>query len=356
MFNRHARRLSALLAVAALAATACGGDDDDDAADSPEPAATEPAGTEPASADEPAGTDAPASGDTGAASGVCAGEPIESIAIVSPYYSDQPATKEVVDAFEALAEEAGYEVSRVDTRGDLAAVNSEMENAIAQGADAIVLGMGDPLEFGAGLAASTAANVPVFGLDAGVVPGITANVASDNEYLGEISAQQIIDALGGEGRVIMLHFDPFEPVRLRGEAARRLFEENGIEIIEYIQGDPADSTGFAKTTVQDLLSKYPEGDVDAIWAGWDATALGAFQATQETGRTEVIVTGVDGQDFARVEVAKGENWIATVRQDWPAIAAAAAEAIDACSAGTAPAGQLITVPGQLITAENAAVG
>lgn len=283
---------------------------------------------------------------------VCQNE-ITDIAIVSPYYSDQPATKEVVDAFTDDAESAGFNVSMVDTRGDMAAVNSEMENALAQGADAIVLGMGDPLEFGAGLAATTDAQIPVFGLDAGAVDGITANITSDNEFLGETSAQVMIDAIGGEGRIVIIHFDPFEPVRLRAQAARAVFEEAGIEIIEDIQGDPADSTGFAKTTVQDLLSKYPEGEIDGIWVAWDASALGAFQATQETGRTEIIVTGVDGQDFAVAEVAKGENWIATVRQDWPGIAATAVETIEACSGGEAPASQIITVEGQLITAENA---
>jgi ribose transport system substrate-binding protein len=229
-----------------------------------------------------------------------------------------------------------------------------MENALAQGADAIVLGMGDPLEFGAGLAATSGAQIPVFGLDAGAAEGITANITSDNEFLGEVSAQQMIDALGGEGQIAIIHFDPFEPVRLRAQAARALFEEAGIEVIEDIQGDPADSTGFAKTTVQDLLSKYPEGDLDGVWVAWDASALGAFQATQEAGRPEVIVTGVDGQDFAVAEVAKGENWIATVRQDWPGIAETAVATIEACSAGEAPASQVITVEGELITAENAA--
>ena len=36
------------------------------------------------------------------------------------------------------------------------------------------------------------------------------------------------------------------------QAARALFEASGIEIIEYIQGDPADSTGFAKTINPEL--------------------------------------------------------------------------------------------------------
>ena len=156
----------------------------------------------------------------GGAGGVCDAE-ITDIAIVSPYYSDQPATKEVVDAFTAGAEEAGYTVTMVDTRGDLAEVNTEMENALAQGADTIVLGMGDPLEFGAGLAAASGAGVPVFGLDAGAADGVTANITSDNEFLGEISAQQMIDAVGDEGRVVMIHFDPFEPVRLRARSRHR---------------------------------------------------------------------------------------------------------------------------------------
>ncbi|HRE03067.1 MAG TPA: substrate-binding domain-containing protein, partial [Ilumatobacteraceae bacterium] len=288
----------------------------------------------------------------GSGSGACSNGEIKDIAIVSPWYAAQPATKEVIDAFEKDAKAAGFNVTKVDTNNDLAAVNGEIENAVAQGADAVVLGMGDPQEFGAGLAATIAKNVPVIGLDAGVVDGVTANVASDNAFLGEISAQQIIDNIPAGGKVIMLHFDPFEPVRLRDAAAKALFEANGIQIIEYIQGDAADSTGFAKATVQDLLSKYPKGEVDAIWAGWDATALGAFQATQETGRTEVLVTGVDGQDFAVTEVAKGENWIATVRQDWPSIAAKAVEAISDCSKGTAPTSQLLTVPGLLITKDS----
>lgn len=331
------RLLVALLAVFALVAAGCGDDDEAEPTATGEPAAED--GAEEGGGDE-------------AAAGVCGNE-ISTIAIVSPYYSDQPATKEVVDAFQADAEAAGFEVSLVDTGGDLAAVNSEIENALAQDADAVVLGMGDPQEFGAGLAATIEAGIPVFGLDAGAVDGITANITSDNDFLGQTSAQQMIDAIGEGGRVIVIHFDPFEPVRLRGAAARALFEESGIEIIEDIQGDPADSTGFAKTTVLDLLSKYPEGEVDGVWAAWDASALGAFQATQDAGRTEVVVTGVDGQDFATAEVAKGENWIATVRQDWPGIAGTAVSTISDCSAGTAPGDQVITVPGELITAENA---
>lgn len=322
----------AITAALGLVAGACGSDSDSDS--------DEPATTEAAEVADTAGEEAAESeGGT--------------IAIVSPYYSAQPATKEVVDAFTARAEADGFDVSLVDTNNDLGAVNGEIETAVSQNADFVVLGMGDPQEFGPGLDAAVEAGVPVFGLDAGAVEGVTANITSDNEFLGRESAQAMIDAIGEGGKVAIIHFDPFEPVRLRGAAARVLFEEAGIEVIEDVQGDPADSTGFAKTTSLDWLNKYGDGEIDGIWAGWDASALGAFQATQEAGRTEVVVTGVDGQDFAREEVAKGENWIVTVRQDWEAIANKAVDTILELQAGTEPSSQTIVVEGEVLTADNA---
>lgn len=278
----------------------------------------------------------------------------KTIAIISPDYAAQPASKEAIDDFQAEAEARGYTVTLVDTASDNAAISGEITTAVAQHVDAIVTAFGIPQEFGEGLASAAAANVPVFGLDTGgVVAPTLANVTTDSSFLGQASAQAIIDAIGGPGKVAMIHFDPYEPVRLRAEAAKALFEANGMEIIEYVQGDPEDSTGFAKATALDWLVKYPAGSLQAIWAGWDASALGAYQATQEVGRTDVLVTGVDGQDFARAEVAKGGNWIATVRQDWPAIAVTLADIIDAHFAGTDPTETTVLVPGVLITAENA---
>ena len=110
---------------------------------------------------------------------------------------------------------------------------------------------------------------------------------------------------------------------------------------------------FAKSTTLDWLTKYPAGQLEAVWAGWDASALGAYQATQEANRPEVLVTGVDGQDFAQAEVAKGGNWIMTVRQDWPTIAHTVADLIDAHFAGTDPTESTVYVPGVVVTKDNA---
>ncbi|MES4791909.1 MAG: hypothetical protein C4321_01985 [Chloroflexota bacterium] len=278
----------------------------------------------------------------------------KTIAVLSPDYGAQPAAKEAIDDFVADAEGRGYKVTVVDTNSDNAAMNGEIATAASRHVDAIVIAFGTPQEFGEGLAKAAAAQVPVFGLDTGgIVEPILVNVTTDNNVLGRESAQALIDAMGGRGSVIMIHYDPFEPVRLRAAAAKALFDEKGIKIIEYVLGDPADSTGFAKRTVFDLLTKYPKGQVQGIWAGWDASGLGAYQATQEAGRSEVFITSVDGQDFARAEVAKGLNWVATVRQDWPVIAKTLRDIITDYFAGKTPTEKIVYVPARVITPQNA---
>ena len=357
MMKRHNGWKTASMVAATLAITALSGTSI--SAESAAPSTSEvpgtvvaadaacPATSVPGSQPPDGGTaTAPAGSDT-------AGEALE-IAVLSPDYAAQPAAKEAIDLFEAAATANGHTVTVVDTNSDNAAMNAEITTAVSQGVDAIVVAFGTPQEFGDGLADAAEAGIPVFGLDTGgVVEGILVNVTTDNRFLGEQSAQAIIDEIGEGGTVAMIHFDPFEPVRLRAEAARALFEESGVEVIEYVQGDPEDSTGFASAVVGDLLAKYPEGELDAIWAGWDASALGAYQATVAADRTEVLVTGVDGQEFAIAEVAKGGNWIATVRQDWPVISATVLDLIEGHFAGQDPAEEVVFIPAVVITAENA---
>jgi ABC-type sugar transport system substrate-binding protein len=156
------------------------------------------------------------------------GDDAKQIAIVSPYLSQQPATKEVVDDFTAAAEAKGWEVKTVDVNNDFARMNTEISGAAGRGVDAIVLGMGDPQQMGPGLKAAKAADIPVIGLDAGAADGITANVTSDNTFLGETAAQAMIDAVEAK-KVLMFTFDDFEPgtgarpgrqVLLRGQRRR----------------------------------------------------------------------------------------------------------------------------------------
>ena len=103
---------------------------------------------------------------------------------------------------------------------DNAKVNGEITTAVSQKVDAIVLAFGTPKEFGEGLAAAKAANVPVFGLDTGGTEDpILVNVTTDNGFLGSASAQAMMDAIGKPGNIAMIVFDAFQPVQIRGAEA-----------------------------------------------------------------------------------------------------------------------------------------
>lgn len=302
------------------------------------------------------GSSAGDSADTGAAAPAASGASAapadgkdKTIAIVSPYLSQQPATKEVVDKFTADAKAKGWKVTTVDVNNDFARMNTEITRAVNEKASAVVLGMGDPAQLGPGLKAAKAAGTPVIGLDAGVAPGVTANVTSDNKFLGETSAQAMIDATAKAGPILMFTYDDFEPVRVRGQAAKAYFQSKGVKVIDYVRIDAPNGLADAKAKAKDALAKYPAGKIAGIWCAWDQAANGAYQAVDAAGRTDVKVTGVDGQDFAIAAINKGGPWVATVKQDWGGIATKATDVLSGIFGGTQPAEQQNLVPGQLVT-------
>lgn len=271
-----------------------------------------------------------------------------SVTVVTPYLANA-ATKEVIELFTADGEKRGWQVSVVDTAGDMNKLNSAFQDAAAQQPDAIVLGTGDPTQISLGLKSAADAGIPVFAIDAGEADGITANVTSDNTDLGQQSANALIEAMDGSGKVVMLTHDPHPGVKARAAGAREVFEKAGIEIIEEKHVNVPGPVDDARTSVQDIMSARGD-DVTGIWGGWDEPALGATQALEAAKIDGVPVVGVDGQDFAIAEIEKGGPFVATIKQDWPAIATKVADLIESTVVdGDQPKEKQFELPGTLVT-------
>ena len=88
-----------------------------------------------------------------------AGDDALTVAVVTPYLGNA-ATKEVIDLFEEEGKARGWNVSVVDTAGDMNKLNSAFQDAAAQQPDAIVLGMGDPTQLSLGLKSAADAGRP----------------------------------------------------------------------------------------------------------------------------------------------------------------------------------------------------
>ena len=280
----------------------------------------------------------------------------QDVTVVTPYLA-QPGTQFAVEAFEAEALARGWTVNVVDTAGDIAAVIARLEDAVTQGADAIVVNV-DPAQVEAGLLAAQGAGIPVVGLDAGAHPLLAVNVTSNGYAMAAETAVFVADRLGGEGRVVMFTFDAFPPVQVRGVVADAVFANHpGIEVVDRVTPDVQDG-GIAdsRARMEAILTANPEpGSISAVWAAWDQPALGALQAIEAMGREGegIVVTGIDANPQAREAIAAGGPFEASVAQDFPGMGRAAAEAVARTLAGEEIAQPVIYVPTTLITAANA---
>lgn len=277
-----------------------------------------------------------------------AGKP-RTVAIVTPYMANET-TKYVIGKLEEDCQRRGWKVNVTDTAGDFGLLVGRIRDAVAQKVDAIVLGMGDPAQMTAGLDAAEKAKIPVFGLDAGLARGVLLNVTSDNAALGQASARALADALGGKGKVVMFTHDPHPGVRERAAAAAAYFATlPGIQVVEKKHIEVPGPLDFARKLTQDILVANPgKGSIAGVWAGWDEPAMGAVQAAIAAGRTELKVVGIDGTPFARAEIAKKGPFLASVAQDFDAMAAKVAELIEGTLEGRKPAEQLYKLPGKLV--------
>ena len=244
------------------------------------------------------------------------------VAVVTPYMANAT-TAYVIKQFEHYAKNEGWNVSVADTAGDFGLLVSRIEDAVAQNVDAIVLGMGDPVQMTKGLEAATAASIPVFGLDAGVTEGVVLNVTSNNTDLGQKSAEELVKAIQEKGNVILFTHDPHPGVRARAAGAAEIFERYPeIAILQKSHIEVPGPVENARKLMEDLLTAHPEeGAIAGVWAGWDEPAFGATQAIIKAGKENAItVVGIDGTDFAKAEIDNGGPLVATIEQDFDGMA------------------------------------
>ena len=273
---------------------------------------------------------------------------VKTVAVVTPYMANAT-TAYVIDQFKANAEQKGWKVKVSDTAGDFGMVVSRIEDAVAQRVDAIVLGMGDPAQMTKGLLTAQTEGIPVFGLDAGLADGVVLNITSDNNDLGKQTAELLVDAIGGEGEVVMYTHDPHPGVRARAVGAEEVFNSYpGIKIVNKFHIDVPGPVDNARKITEDILTADSSAkSLKGIWAGWDEPAYGATQALESASRSAVKVVGIDGTDFAKAEIDKGGSFAGTIEQDFDSMAKQLADLIETYLNGEELSQNWYQVPGKL---------
>ncbi|MFJ2544520.1 substrate-binding domain-containing protein [Microbacterium sp. NPDC087589] len=108
------------------------------------------------------------------------------------------------------------------------------------------------------------------------------------------TAEFLIDNLDEGDKVVALRILPgVDVLEHRWAAAEKLFDEAGIEAVDYFTGaDPAE----IKSIISDELAK---GDVQGIWMDAGDGAVAAIEAFEDAGADYPVMTGEDEMSFLR---------------------------------------------------------
>lgn len=253
------------------------------------------------------------------------------------------------------AEAAVYpniELIVTDANGDIAKLTSDVEDVLSQNVDGIIMSAAWIEEAPAALEAIQEAGVPVVLVDRLLKNGeYTSWIGPDNYLIGEQVGDYLVSELGGEGRVIILRGGPEDNSigynRTNGVISK--LEGTNIEYIKSADfGNWSEDGGY--TLMVDMLVQYDQ--IDAVFCENDSMCLGAQKAIEDAGRSdEMIITGVDGQKEALLQILNGTNYRATGMNNSDQIGRAAFHRLMAILAG-AEAPHDTVLPSPLITPDN----
>ena len=273
-----------------------------------------------------------------------------------------PGGKLTLDAFvEQGNAQENWEVTLYTSAFDYDKINSDVQTAIQQGADAILAGFPDPRQIAPLVQAAQEANIPIFSIDGGVVANddFVVDITFSQEVTADLTVGALEEAMGGlEGmNVMVIGHDPHVGIQTRSNLALEKLKEAGAIIAggDMKQAlDPGTGRTEALNFVTDYLQANPEG-LDGVWVGWDDAALGAARAISEAGRDDIFVTGVDALGETAIEIAKNGPMYASVAQDWMKVVDEVIVAMnDYRDSATLPDVNFIPLDGELIDRSNVA--
>jgi ABC-type sugar transport system substrate-binding protein len=247
------------------------------------------------------------------------------------------------------AQELGYEATIFDSQNDPSKEAEHYENIIASGYQAILFNPTDSNGSIANVRKAKAAKIPVFAMDREVNAGdvATSQILSDS-YAGAVAiGQNFVKQVGKSGKYVEL-------LGLVGDNNtwnRSKGFHSVVDRFPQLKMVAQQSADFDRAKALEVLESVLQAnpDIDAVFCGNDAMAMGAYQALLAAGKAEhVKVFGFDGADDVVKLIAEGK--IAATGMQFPKVMAkTAAESADAYIKGKRDFPQKIPVAVELVT-------
>ena len=250
------------------------------------------------------------------------------------------------------AKAAGWDVKVIDTQASADQANAGMSSFAVQKVDAIMVLAFASSSIGSGLAAANAAGIPVASWGGEIVPGIVVTVSG--RMVGDDSAKYLLGKVGDNADILAMTFHPGKLCIDRGNAFEDAVKgKSGIHVT-YSEIQVPGQVQNGNALAQAWLTSHPTGGAAklGIWSCWDEPTTGAVAALRQAGRTDVVVSSVNGSPQA-VQMVKDGDMTATTWQPAYEEGKQVFKAIlDAEAAGASWTPKLIAIPGIVVNSGN----
>jgi D-xylose transport system substrate-binding protein len=227
---------------------------------------------------------------------------------------------------------------------DAAKQQQQVEAAITQGADVLVLDPVDAASAASSVVRAKQAKIPVISYSRPIGDAdIDYFVSNDNEKVGVLQAQALVErmkALGKpDGTIAMINGSPQDAAAgdfKRG--AHSVLDKSGLKIAaEY--DTPDWSPDKAQSEMEQAIAKIGKGKIDGVYAANDGTAGGAVAAMKANGfDTLPPITGQDAELAGVQRIVAGQQYMTVYKKIKPQAEAAAALASALVKGEQPPAG------------------
>lgn len=217
-------------------------------------------------------------------------------------------------------EALGFKVDTFSANGNTAQFHDALEQAAQGDVDGVIISHGDDPATLDAVKKLTDKGIPVVAFDSipelAEVPGVTLTAQND-EALAQFALERLVQEQGEDAKIVYLWVDGFPPM-VRRNTVYQSFQEKypNLTEVERFGVATANTSVDTQNAVAAMLTKYPKGEIDAIFATWDAFAIGANRALVEAGRNEIKIYGIDVSN-ADLQAMQEENspWVATAAVD-----------------------------------------
>lgn len=216
-------------------------------------------------------------------------------------------------------EALGMQVDTFTANGDSAKFNDAVAQAIQQEYDGIIISHGDDAAVVDQVREAREKGIEVVAFDSNTdlleVDGVTLT-AQDDHALATLALDKLIEEQGEDANIVYLWVDGFPPMERRNEIYTQKLEETNLQELERFGVATENTSVDTQNAVAAMLNKHPEGSIDAIFATWDAFAIGAVRALEEAGRDEISIYGIDVSN-ADIQAMReeGSTWKYTAAVD-----------------------------------------